>query len=312
METHESLFSNEYKSEESYSLSEIVHHLDMLASTRRSRELRRRERKKEQKNDTIISRRHFLRLSGVTMLLPAIDYLNETYNHLKGHHNDEKNRHDIDPQEDDEQQIDKNFQEKIKLLDDDGLEKYMNSVLYAGINILVSDVIKRIALARNIPVGNLSGGKESVAFPKISQTDARDIYGRLTNKNTQREDNEFNKLVDIINSVFTLPLAEELLYRYFIPKMFIGKGDHSIRWDVGIATSYLFGYHHNLSAPEDIDNETVRKVIPVHQIGLGLVCHYLAREGGFSQALAAHTANNTMAYILDAFDKLSKDDHIPV
>ena len=93
------------------------------------------------------------------------------------------------------------------------------------------------------------------------------------------------------------PVLEESLFRY-LPSLLAGT--EGKRWDVGIASSIMFGFVHNISKgdPTGIKlpfNRTfTTDVLPLPQIIIGLFYWHLMREYGLSAAILAHSTNNLL------------------
>jgi len=89
------------------------------------------------------------------------------------------------------------------------------------------------------------------------------------------------------------PVLEEAIFRA-LPSSLINNMSRRSRWGIGISSTVLFALAHNRE-PDESGNIQFAKSIPISQFMGGLFYWYLMRERGYTQAVLAHSANNTVA-----------------
>ena len=89
------------------------------------------------------------------------------------------------------------------------------------------------------------------------------------------------------------PVIEEALFRALPSRIFTNKKDKRHKWEIGIPTSLLFAFAHNMRR-KDLGKLEFVKSVPIAQFMAGLFWWYLMRKKGYSHAVMAHSINNTI------------------
>jgi hypothetical protein len=100
---------------------------------------------------------------------------------------------------------------------------------------------------------------------------------------------------------FLIPVVEEMLFRLLPSSLFAEEKPPQVKlhWEVGIASTLVFGMVHNFSKQRP-DAITIHlKSLPLEQLIMGSYCWYAQRKGGFFHAAGAHVLYNNLCALYE-------------